>query len=236
MPSTDKDSRQRESEQLGRVLAEADGSIESKDDGPVEPDISVDRTKEVTRTSFSRMRVTWSAEDLAQLQFVSSAADQMLRRQFPYLYWFLEHELYPAVREPEVDGAGERIRDLSGAVRWRRDDEGHIVERWDRMTDEVKKQLLYTITTHLIAWRQQAATSWGSAMFAKGLWEEQFANGYIGAKGSRLTIDDKTQQARLVSAEERYFAIYLTMVSRRADALVKSMERMEDMLLKSLRS
>jgi hypothetical protein len=236
MPASDKDQKTRDQEQLSRVLAEADGAMVNNDDKPVEPDISVDRTREVTRSSFSRMRVVWKREELAQLQFVSSTADAMLRSQFAYLYWFLDNELYPAVREPETDSDGVVLRDLNNNIRWRRDENDRIIERWDRMGDETRRQLLYSINTHLIAWRQQAATSWGSAMFAKGMWEEVFANGYTGARGPKLTIDDKTQAARLVSAEERYFAVFLTMVSKRADALVKSMERMEDMLLKSLRS
>jgi hypothetical protein len=75
---------------------------------------------------------------------------------------------------------------------------------------------------------------WGSAMFAKGIWEEAFAYGYTTPRG-KFTIDDRTQFGHLQSIEERYFAIFQSVLSRRADALVRSLQRLENMLMQSVR-
>ncbi len=235
--SKDQGQQSREQQQLAGVLNEADGTIAAGPESLVEPSIPGDRTRMFTHTSFSRMRVTWKPDEQTQVAYVHSVCDQMLREQFPEVYWFLEHELYPMVREAQVDAVTQKpLKDAAGRPRWKHDDEGHVIERWDRLGDEERKQLLYTISTRLIGWRQQAATTWGSAMFAKGLWEVQFAQGYVTTPGSKPTIDDRTQFGRLGSVEERYFAIVMTIVSRRADALVRSMERIEEMLLKTMRS
>jgi hypothetical protein len=44
------------------------------------------------------------------------------------------------------------------------------------------------------------------------------------------TIDDRTQWGHQFSAEERYFAVFRSVLSRKADALVRSMERLRRML------
>lgn len=61
-------------------------------------------------------------------------------------------------------------------------------------------------------------------MFAKALWTESFSHYFD--EPMRGTVDDRTAKGNVKSAEERYFALYLSSVSRKADALVKSMDRL----------
>ena len=71
-------------------------------------------------------------------------------------------------------------------------------------------------------------------MFAKGAWEEAFADAYVAGNG-RLTIDDRTQRGHQASIERRYFGIFQAMLSRRADAIIRSMERLEELMMRSTR-
>lgn len=222
-------------DQIRRVLKDAEGPAGLPDE-PADPDIGPDRER-YFRTNFSRMKLDWSPDEKAQMQRLLGFADGALREKFPEIYDLLDDELYPAVREPQLHPDTQQpLRDLAGNVMWKRDEHNRIIERYDRLGDAEARQILYKIGTQLIAWRQRRDMLHGEAMFAKGLWEEVFSNGYISARGGRLTVDDKTQAGRLASMDERYFSIFKSMISRRADSLVYSMERIEEMLMKTLRS
>lgn len=239
-PHKPRGSTEQHSDQIDRVLSEAEGTVDTPDE-PVTPDIKPDRTRQFANLSFSRMKLSWNPRELQLMQQIGSMADGALKDAFPGVYWFLDEELYPLTRIPvmKVDPMTDKeyqVRDTLNRPVWERNEHGHYIERWGRITDGDRSQLLYTISTNLIAWRQQAAMLWSEAMFAKGLWEEQFAHGYITPADKKLTIDDRTQMGRLASMDERYFAIFRSVISRRADALIKSMERIEEMLLKTVRS
>jgi hypothetical protein len=227
-------SEDQKADQVERVLKDAEGTVDAPD-GPVEPDIAPDRTR-FSRLNFSRMKLAWNPSEMVLMQQIGLMADRALKDAFPDVYWFLDTELYPLVREPAVNEAGEQARSPLGLLEWQRDEHGHYIERWARITDGDRRQLLHVITVSLIAWRQQRDMMWSSAMFAKGQWEEVYARGYIEPEGSKLTIDDRTNMARSSSMDQRYFAIFESVLSRRADSLVKSMERIEEMLLKTVGS
>jgi len=223
--------------QLTRIFAEADKLPGGPGEHPAEPDIPPDRTRQFTLVNFSRMRSEGPAQDLIKVQEMGRIADGVLARAFSDAWWLLER-LYRVVREPSVGIGGVKLTDIHGHTRWQRNELGYIIEHWDRLGDAERDDFLHELVIHLVEWRQQAAVMWGSAMFAKGIWEEKFAWGYttLDAEGGRkLTIDDRTQHGHLVSIEERYFSIFQSMLSRRADALIRSLERIEALLMKDSR-
>lgn len=210
--------------QIRRALADMD---RDGADEPTEVDIDPDRTMETRTPTWSRMRtrVAWNDPDAQVVRDLQFYADQVIRREFDEAY-NVQAELFLIVREPEVDyETGEIVHDeTTGLPVWRRTPHGAVIEDWTRLGYRKRDELLYRITAHLFEWEQQAATEWGNAMFAKGMWEEAFANAFIAdVEGMRDTIDARTQQGRSASMEERYRAIFRALVSRKAEAIVRSM-------------
>ena len=216
-------------DQLDRIRKDADQLPQADQEHPLEPDIRPERTRQFTHTNFQRMRTEWGPEDKLKIQEIGRLADNVLAARFADAWWLLER-LYRIVREPMTTSDGEVIKDLAQHIKWKRNEHGFYIEDWSRLGDAERSDFLHELTIHLFEWTQQAAVMWGSAMFAKGIWEEAFAYGYTTPRG-KLTIDDRTQIGHLQSIEERYFAIFQSMLSRRADALVRSLERLETMLL-----
>jgi hypothetical protein len=220
-------------DQLARIRKETDRLPQADREEPLAPDIPPERTRQFTHVNFSRMRTDWPAEDKTKMQEIGRLADNVLAARFADAWWLLER-LYRVVREPRVTTDGEVIRDLAGHIRWKRNEHGFYIEDWSRLGDAQRDDFLHELVIHMVEWRQQAAVMWGSAMFAKGIWEEAFAYGYTTPRG-KLTIDDRTQAGHLDSIEERYFAIFQSMLSRRADALIRSLAGIETLLMRSAR-
>ena len=75
---------------------------------------------------------------------------------------------------------------------------------------------------------------WGDAMFAKVLWEQRFSEGFRLLPGAAIsgkpTIDDRTQVGHSHSGQDRYFAVFQSVISRQADALVRNLIRIQRLL------
>lgn len=73
---------------------------------------------------------------------------------------------------------------------------------------------------------------WMDAIMARARFEEHFAISYDELRGtaSRTTVDDRKAYGNVEAAQDRYQAIYLTALSKRSAALVKSMERLSQRL------
>ncbi|MGA5598464.1 hypothetical protein ACPCSE_29940 [Streptomyces cellulosae] len=216
-------------EQAGRVV----GEIAREADGPVEPDIDPDRTRETTRTGFSRMRTDWRPGESAEVAGITQQAQGLIHRAFPDAYLIM-NELWQLVREPVVnERTGEIQTDLFGWPVWKKWPSGAYIEDYTKLTDREKDDFLLRITTGLLEWEQKASTLWLEAMLAKGRWEESMATGFVAPTG-RATVEERTQRGRSFAAEDRYHAIFRSAVSRSAEALVKSMERIGQRLKDSL--
>ncbi|MGH7868187.1 MAG: hypothetical protein ACREP9_11345, partial [Candidatus Dormibacteraceae bacterium] len=204
------------------------------DEHPVEPDIPPDRTRRFEHVNFSRMRTSWLQGDQIKVQQMGLEADRIMHRCFPEAYALMEW-LYSIVREPEINIITDQpLRGPDLNIRWKRNDRGLLIEDWSRLGDRERSEILDRLVMNMFEWEQQVAVMWGSAMFAKGIWEETFADGYVTPRGS-LTVDDRTQRGHLASIEERYFGIFESILSRRADALLRSMNRIYARLMKDER-
>jgi hypothetical protein len=199
--------------QIRRAVAEA----ENPETGMLDPD----RTRESRTPNFARMRLDWgSPDDAAAMAGVHEVVQQILIDRFTMAYEVM-HELFSIVREPEMLEGGEIRMDHHNWVVWRRNSTGGYIEDWSRLIDRERERLLYKITAYMFEWEQTAQDLWGESMFAKAAWEERFAAGFVSSGGR--TVDDRTQSGRLTSQEERYFALFRTLLSRKAEALVRSM-------------
>ncbi len=193
-----------------------------------EPDHPLDETdtqgepKKWRTPGFQRMRLDWSSDDREVLNRAKSTAEGRLYREFPEVYRLL-YRVYDVVRTAEVNpDTGEILMDQWGLPRWQKDSVGSYLEDFSKLGIKEKEDILFTITTHLVEWQQLAADAWGEAMFAKAQWEERFSIGYDAPMSG--TIEARTAAGRLDSRDERYFALFISLYSRKADALMRSIE------------
>lgn len=226
MPATTSETTERAAE---TAIREASAEAEI----PSEVDPSPDRTREIRFTSFTRMRTDWSGEDGAQVALLRNIIDGRLLHLFPGCYQLM-NELYDIVREPVCDAQGVVQTDAHGFAIWARSETGAYIEDYSQLTGRQREDFLFRITTNIFEWKQLAADLWGEAMFAKVEWEEVMANGFLESSVGKNTDEARTQRGRLASTDHRYFAIFQSLLSRKADAMVNSLEllgqRLKDVL------
>lgn len=195
-------------------------------DKPMEVDLHDDRTKETRTPGFSRMRVDWHGHDAGMLSAIMQAADDRIAVGFTDAYKIM-NDIYGVVREQKVSKTtGALLTDRHGFPVWEVSESGRYVEDYSKLGIKERGEFLFQITTRLFDWEQRAADAWGEAMFAKAQWEERFSAMFLDTShGGRKTDEAMTQRGRQGSRDERYFAIFQSLYSRKADALVRSMER-----------
>ncbi len=203
-------------------------------DKTLEVDLHDDRTQEFTTHRENRLRYDWSDDVREEIHGIHSVVERLLLETFGSAYQIM-NELYEIVREPSVGKGGEIQTDIYGFTIWERNEYGNYIEDYSKLGMKEVKDLLFKITTRLFQWEQDAARIHGDAMYAKALWERSFALGYTDARmnGGR-TVEDRTQAGRVASLDDRFFGIFQSNLSRRADALVRSMtllsQRLKDVL------
>lgn len=195
-----------------------------------------DRTQEFLPRREGRMRHDFRPEDRDAVDGLRSIADRIMLERFGDAYLII-NDLYEIVREPLADpDTGEIEKDENGFTMWARNESGGFVEDYSKLTSKHVKDFLFRITVRLFGWEQEAAQMRGDAMYAKALWEQALASSYQEARSSALgrTVEDRTQAGRLGAREDRYVGIFQSVLSWRADALVKSLsllsQRLKDVL------
>jgi hypothetical protein len=216
-------------QQINRVLADSERPLSPGGSEPVEPDLPDDRRRNFRTPNFSRMRTSWRGEDRIVIEEIKVQAEKVMRSQFGGAFALMDR-LYLLVREPEISPDGTMKTGPDGRPTWKVHDNGSPVENWLRISDRERLQYLQEITGRLFEWEQVAAGLWGEAMLAKVAWEERFADGFQNVPG-KSTVDDKAQAGVTHSLDERYFGVFKSILSRRADALVRAMTRLEQILM-----
>jgi hypothetical protein len=181
-----------------------------------------DHTRETKTPGFSRMRTEWHGEDAVQVASLRHIVEGRILHLFPDAF-VLMNDLYEQVREPVRDpDTGFPLTDAHGFSVWARTESGAFIEDYSRLGIREREDFLFRITTNIFEWKQTQADLWGDAMFAKAQWEEAMSAGFVAPTG-RMTVDDRTHRGRVNSTDERYFAIFQALLSRRADAVVDSL-------------
>jgi hypothetical protein len=225
-------------DQVERVLEKADVPADISDESPDEADIHPDRTRETTHSSFSRMRRGWKGDDRDTVLELEAMAQDIIRKRFAVA--FAVHErIKRLVRKQALDEVtGAYVTYPDGTPVWVKDELGAPVEEWDLMNDRERGSLLDTITQNMFEWELTAASIWAEAMYAKGIWQEVFARGFTAMPGQQVTgkptVQDREQWGNKNAAEERYFSLFQSSLSRRAEAVLKGMRAMEYRLGRSL--
>jgi hypothetical protein len=180
------------------------------------------------------MRVSWQGDDSERLTEITAVADDIIRKEFKVAFAVMTR-LHKSVRTPLVEeGTGVLRTYPDGTPMWETDELGVPAEDWSQLSDRDREALLFTIVTWLFEWELRAVDEWAQAMYAKVQWEEKFARNFTALPGIQIsgkpTIDDRTQWGHRNSAEERYFAVFRSVLSRKADSLVRSMIRLQKLL------
>jgi hypothetical protein len=200
---------------------------------PHSEQLDVERMRLFEFVGFQRMRTEWSPEDGLMVQRYQRVVNETMLAHFADAYAVM-NDIYDIVREPLVGDGGEFVLDSYGFVQWRRTPTGAFIEDWSRLGLRQREDFLFRITTAIFAWQQRAADLWGESMFSKAKWIEHFAVAFDSVEG-KATVDARTARGNIEAAEDRYFAIFLSLLSRKADALVRSMElisqRLKDVIV-----
>lgn len=210
----------------GRKAADEEAEKAAKDlTEPMDSEVlDIERELIFQSTVMSRFPTDWTRENAATIARVKDAVDKVMHERFADAYKIMD-DLYMEVRELAQDPeTGEVLTDEHGRYQWVKTEMGTYYEDWSRLSQRVREDFLLRITTLLFEWEQIAAGLWTESMFGKALWVENFAHKFN--ESMRGTVDDRTNRANSEAAAERYFAVYTSALSRHADALVKSMERL----------
>lgn len=167
---------------------------------------------------FHRMRTEWAPSEGAIMSGVKAEVQRVLDTVFRDAMGLIL-EIQDTIRVPMI------IDGIESDTQWRRNAYGVIEEDFTRLTQKQISDYLGRLAVRLFAWEQEAASLWGDALFAKAHFEERYAIAYDEPTG-RQTVDHRQAYANADAAEERYHAVFRTLVSRHADALVRSMERL----------
>lgn len=199
-----------------------DKPLESKEPKPIN----------LTR-AFSRMRTDWHSPDLDTIRSVKDAITQIIFEEFQDAY-ALMYEIFDTVREQDINkDTGEVKVDVYGLPEWKQKPDGSYVEDWDRIKKRDRDRFIHIIVTRLFDWEQKAADMWGEALFAKARLDEAFATGFDEISDPKATVNAREARANRLSSDHRYLAVYKSLLSKKAESVVKSMDRIQ-MRLKDL--
>lgn len=207
---------------------EADKQAEETFDAPStdRDDLPDERDEWFRAPGFQRMRLALDSHDQQMMNRVLDAIDREMVNRFADAY-FVMNEIFDVIRKQaeEVDpqtGEIKPIFDRYGYRVWAKDEAtGSYIEDWELLTYRQREEFLMRITTNLFDWEQRAVTLWTEAMFAKAMFTERFAIEYDSPMTG--TIDDRNAVANTKAAEDRYYALMRTSLSRKADALVRTL-------------
>jgi hypothetical protein len=195
----------------------------------VTPELPDERERKFQTPGFARMKFSWSGADAAIIGALHDMVEKQIGERFADAYAIM-FELYSLVRTPEVDDQGAEVVGGDGWPEWQRTETGRYDEDWTRLTHRQRERFLFQLTTRLFEWEQTQAEGWAESMFAKGLWEQAFSQGFESIENPRATVDARTARGKIEARESHFLAIFKTYYSRRADAVVRSMQRLEQRL------
>jgi hypothetical protein len=221
-------------DQIERVRAESDIPADDTAEEPLTADPPPDRTRQFTHAGFSRMRSGWIGDDRDKVLELEALADQMVKHRFVVAFAVIERVHRSVRTQAYNEGTGELLTYPDGTPMWKKDELGAPEEDWGMLSDRDRKGLLMTIATHMFEWELAGASAWAEAMYAKGIWEQAFASGFTalppGVVSGRPTVDDRTQWGHKNAAEDRYFALFQTSLSKKADGILRAMRGIQRVL------
>jgi hypothetical protein len=221
-------------DQIERVREESGIPADDTAEETLTADPPPDRTRQFTHQGFSRMRTGWIGDDHEKVQELEALADQMVKNRFQVAFAVIER-IHRSVRtQAASEETGELLAYPDGTPMWKKDELGAPEEDWGMLSDRDRRGLLFTIATHMFEWELAGASAWAEAMYSKAIWEQAFASGFTalppGVVSGKPTIDDRTQWGHKNAAEDRYFALFESSLSRKGDGILRAMRGLQRIL------
>lgn len=173
-----------------------------------------ERLRKFKTTGFNRMPLEWGEDDKIMMVRIHQAVDKKIDEFFGDLI-LMQYELLSLVRDEVPDG--------DGGMEWERSSTGALVEHWDRLNSKERPNWIFKIQSNIVDWEKRSTEAWAEAMFAKAKWEDAFSIGFEVIENHRATVQDREARAKLLSRDERYFALFVTYYSRMAEGYVRNM-------------
>lgn len=204
---------------------EGEASADELTSPPEDRVLPEEREEWFRNPGFQRMRTDWTGKDKQQMDRLQVVIDKAVFDTFPEAYGIMS-DIYDIVREQVSDDQGTLLVDAYGFKVWKRNPmTGLYYEDWSELSYRQREDFLFRITTQLFEWEQRAADLWTRAMFSKGMFVERFSIEYDAPMHG--TIDDRNARGNKEAAEERYFALMNSAISRKAEALVRTMTNLQ---------
>jgi hypothetical protein len=224
-------------EQAAKVIADSDIPADATQEDPASATTPTERMTRFQRMGLSRMRTEWQGADRDAMVVLKAEADKVVGEEFRGYFSVLDR-IHKCTRTPACDPDTGIIKAYpDGTPMWEVDEWGDPAEDWSRLDDHTRSNLLYMLATRLGEWEMRSADDWAEAMYAKVVWEEKFAQGFVAMPGHQVsgkpTIEDRTQFGNRHSMDERYFAIFKSAVAKKADVLVRAATRLYYLLEKT---
>lgn len=188
-----------------------------------------ERQRRFKTPGFARLKMAWSGPEATIIASMHQAVDRKIGEVFSEAFEIM-YEIYDLVREPMLTPSGEPMAGADGLPVWRQTPTGRFVEDWSKLTFRQRERFLFQLTTRLFEWEQAQAEGWAESMFAKVAWEQAFSAGFESLENPRATVDARTARGKIEAREDHYLAIFMSYYSRKADAIVRSMGRLEQRL------
>lgn len=214
----------------GQTAADEAAAVERAEvDQQLNVELPEERERKFQRGTVGRPRMEWLPEQQLHVREIHHVVDMRLLNEFGDVYRVL-NELYDVIRDP-VMVDGKPLRDERGLVQYRTDGSGLPIEDWGRLSMKERERFLYLITTRLVFWEQKAAETWLESMYGKVEYEQAYARGFRDLEpGMKDTEGTRAASGKLAAREDQYLAVIQTYYSRKAEALVRSMERLSQRL------
>jgi len=214
----------------GQTAAEEAAAVERAEvDQQLNLELPEERERKFQRGAVGRPRMEWLPEQQLYIQEIHRVVDHRLLNTFGDVYRVL-NELYHVIRDP-VMVDGKVLRDERGLVQYRTDSSGLPIEDWGRLGTKERERFLYLITTRLVFWEQKIAETWLESMYGKVEYEQTYARGFRDLDPKMKDTEGiRAAAGKLAAREDQYLAVIQTYYSKKAEALVRSMERLSQRL------
>lgn len=219
----------------GRTVGEEVTREESRELHRQAPDeILPEERERLFRTpGLQQMRTDWQGEDATVIARVTATVDQAVSTAFGDAYHIM-NDLFTIIRRPVLDPRTHQpLLDHLGFVQWAQTETGEYIEDWSLLGRVQQRDFLFRITTTIFSLMQRRTDARAESMYAKAVWEEQFARGFESLPAitaTRPTVDDRTQRARLVASDARFFALYKLHYFWRAQDIIDALQLLDQRL------
>lgn len=165
----------------------------------------------------SKLRFEWRPDDRATLEQIRGAVDRMFDEMFSEVFGIID-DLYAGMRIPLLDSAGQPLVER-GRVQFEKDDSGHYIERWDRLTADEIEDAIFRLGVLRLHLHPRVNSLLMDALFAKYRANDEWDDAYTAILED--TVPGRTAKANKNSRQDRYHALFLNWVYTSADAFFR---------------